>query len=168
MAELTPEEIQSVVAILGKLEPGLLPVDIFRSIARLMTTCTVVLIPFVKQADGSEKVLLLRRDTADPFYPGLYHPPGTILRASDETIKDAVLRILAKELLNPTIAANPVFVGYVFDEIVRGKEVSLIHRIEIAENPEVGDLFAIDNLPKDIIENDIPRIRMAAEVLQQK
>lgn len=160
---LSHEEIETVTSLLERLEPGLLPFDIFNQIARLIATATVVIVPFIHEPEDKLKVLLTKREHDDPYYPNLYHPIGTVIRASDKTIDETFERLLSKELKTSVFQESPVFVGYVFDQIVRGKEISLIHWIELKEKPMIGDLFDAGNLPENIIPTDIPRIKMAIE-----
>jgi hypothetical protein len=160
---LTTEEITLVASLLHKLEPGLLPFEIFKEVARLMTTVTVVLIPLLYDQNNELNVVLLRRGSTDRFYSNMYNPPGTIIRANDASITVAFQRLYETELQNPQIKHPPVFVHYVFDQIGRGREVSLIHWVELSEKPSVGDMFRVDSLPQDTIASDVPRITMAVK-----
>lgn len=160
---LSDKDIKTVSSIFSKIEPGPLPTEIFNQLARIMVTTTVVFVPLLYDKADRLCVLLTKRDENDTYYPNLYHPAGTVLRPTDVTIETAFNRILVSELKNPKVRNSPVFVDYVFDEIERGREVSLIHWIELLEKPEVGELFSIDCLPENIIQNDIPRIKLAVD-----
>jgi ADP-ribose pyrophosphatase YjhB (NUDIX family) len=160
--ELTQEEVETIASLLEKISPGLLPLPIFKQVARLLTTVTVVLVPLMT-VDNKIKVLLTQREETDPYYPGYFHPPGTILRASDETVQRAFERLLTKELHNPQVKTQPVFVNFVHEQIGRGREVALVHWIELEAKGNTGEFFDGDNLPEKTYPTDIPRIRMAVK-----
>lgn len=162
---LSPDDIRSLSNLLSKIEPGILPFEIFQHLVRLMTTVTVAVVPLYYNSNKKLQVLLTKRDATDIYYPNMYHPIGTILRPTDVTIASAIDRLLTTELQlqNPAIKRSPVFVNYVFDKIPRGSEVSLIHWFELSEKPTYGELFSVDVLPDNIIQNDIPRIKMAVD-----
>jgi len=148
--------------LLGQLTPGLLPRDVFQAIARLMVTTTFVVVPLVRR-QGRTYVLLHRRAPDDLSYPSMLDVPGTVIRASDETLSAVYDRLLRAELPALSIKQGPVFVSHVYDLIVRGREVSLIHWIELGDDIEQGDLFDVGDLPPDLVPTDRARIAMAAD-----
>jgi hypothetical protein len=147
------------------LEPGLLPSDIFHAIARLIVTTTFVAVPLVEK-EGRIFVLLNRRSETAVTYPSMLDLPGTIIRADDADLPAVFLRLKISELPNAVIRSGPVFVGPVFDEIDRGREISLIHWIEIDDDPLTSGLFDVDALPDDIVRTDRARVAMAAEAFR--
>ena len=92
----------------------------------------------------------------------MFNLPGTVIRADDETLSAPYRRLVASELSEARIARGPVFVGNVFERIIRGSEVSLIHWVELDGTAIPAHLFKIDELPVDLVDTDRPRIRMAA------
>jgi hypothetical protein len=149
---------------LRRLEPGMLPRAIFHEIARLVVTVTFVAVPLLER-NGRIHVILKRRPADDLYYAGMLNAPGTIIRATDGGLAQTYERLVAAELADLRIAQGPVFVGHVFDRIVRGSEVSLIHRIRVLEPVDLCDTYDVANLPSDLIATDVPRILMAADHL---
>lgn len=70
-------------ACLEKLEPGRQPLPLFTQLARLVVTSTVEIVPF-KGTCESPKVLLAKRSDDDPWWPGQWHLPGTVLLTTDK------------------------------------------------------------------------------------
>jgi hypothetical protein len=154
---------QELCRLLEQLSPGLLPRDVFHAVARLMVTTTFVVVPLV-QRQGQTYVLLHRRGSDDLYYPSMLDIPGTVIRASDETLSAAYERLLQAELPDLSVKQEPVFVSYVYDHlIVRGREVSLIHWIELNELVDLDNLFDVEDLPADIVPTDRTRISMAVD-----
>jgi hypothetical protein len=153
---------QELCRLLERLEPGLLPRDVFHAIARLMVTTTFVVVPLVQRLSKTY-VLLHRRAPDDLYYPSMLDVPGTVIRASDETLSAAYDRLLRTELPVASVKQGPVFVSYVYDLIVRGREVSLIHWIELDDMDDPGSLFDVEELPADVVPSDRSRIAMAAD-----
>ncbi len=89
--------------------------------------------------------------------------PGTVIRASDESMSAVFKRLVALEISDAIIRQGPVFVGNVFDQIVRGKEISLIHWVELEDSTELERLFDVEALPADVVPTDRARIAMAAD-----
>jgi hypothetical protein len=157
----TPDH-RELCRLLGQLTPGLLPRDVFQAIARLMVTTTFVVVPLA-QRQGRTYVLLHRRAPDDLSYPAMLDTPGTVIRATDETLSAVYERLLGAELPALSIKQGPVFVSYVYDLIVRGREVSLIHWIELGDEVERNDLFDVEDLPVDLVPTDRARVAIAAD-----
>ena len=153
-------DMQHLVDGLNAQEPGYQPVALFNAIARLVVTPTFVVIPFFKRK-GITRCVLTRRADDDPHYPGMLHPPGKIILSTDRDLDAVCARLLQTELpeLRPT--AKPKFVAPVFEQIHRGKEISLIHFLAISDPAEAMSSFDALNLPDDVIATDIPRIQLA-------
>lgn len=162
MSEITKEEIQTLVTLLAKLKPGYLPTDIFYAVLRLVVTPTYLAVPLY---DDGEKlqVQLIERDVNDPHWAGLLHLPGTVVLATDETIEDTHDRLIKGEISDSKINGDPIYAGYVFDTIPRGREVSIINYVMLEEEPKNGNLYDVDNLPDNIIPTEIKRVVMAVE-----
>jgi hypothetical protein len=147
--------------LLDQLTPGFLQRDVFHSIARLMVTVTFVIVPLLKR-EGQVFALLHERDADDLYYPSKLNTPGTVIRASDESLSAVYERLIATELAGVLIKQGPVFVDNVYDLIVRGREISLIHWVELEDGSISGHLCDVSRLPNNIVPTDRPRIEMAA------
>ncbi len=147
--------------MLDRIEPGLLPSDVFHAVARLVVTPTFVVVPLLVRG-GRLLVLLRERDAGDPHYASLLHPAGTVIRSTDEDLPSAYRRLLRAELPDVTVKRGPVFVEVVLDRIARGRELSLIHWIELDDSTPEGDLFDVDALPGNVVPTDYRRIERAA------
>lgn len=158
---LSKEEIQTVATILSKLQPGLMPFDIFHQFARIAVLPIVEVVPLRLQG-GKVEVLLTRREADDPIWPSKLHTTGTVLRATDEagSFKTAFERINAE--LGSTQLAPPVFVMNSFNGLGRGREYAAIHWAECLGEPKAGAFYPVDSLPDDLVEGQRPFIAAAA------
>lgn len=159
------EDHSELCGMLDRLTPGFLPPDVFRSVARLMVTATFVVVPLILR-DGRLWARLHAREANDQFYPGMLNTPGTVIRSSDEDLTSAYKRLLETELLGVPIRQGPVFVDHAYDLIVRGREISLIHWVELNQDVSQQDLFDVTMLPEAVIPTDRPRIEKAASHFQ--
>jgi hypothetical protein len=145
---LSDTEVATVVGLLKKLPPGFLPFELFQQVARLVALPIVELVP-LRRHDGRTEVLLFQREDEDPHWPGAWHTPGTVLRATDETrgVQEAFHR-LAVEEMEGAVFYEPVFVKNVIHHQGRGTEVSAVYWAECVESPS-GIFFPADDLPED-------------------
>lgn len=153
---LSSEEIRNVIDSLSKLEPGVLPFDIFHAVTRLVATPIIELVPIRRNEEGKPEVLLLRREADDPVWPNQLHVPGTVVRASDKwgSFNDAFARI-SKELGGIALE-DPTLVGNIIHHSGRGMEVSQIYWADISGNgPIRGEFFPADNLPEEIVQSQL-------------
>lgn len=86
---------------LKNIEPGTYPLTLFEQLARLVVTSTVEIVPLRVKHDTIE-VLLARRPSDDPWWPGQWHLPGTVLLPNEaiEHTRDydtSIDRLLASE-----------------------------------------------------------------------
>lgn len=160
MNKLEPEEERIIVKTLKKLKPGFLPEAIFLAIARIMVIPTCLVIPLYRDKTGL-KVQLLKRAGSDPVWPNMWNLPGKIILATDKTITDTQNRIIKNEIPGGRTNTVPIFCGYVFDKGSRGKEISIIYYFVLNKKPKGGKLFDVNNLPKNIIKTERPRIMTA-------
>lgn len=156
---LTPTEEQQLIKLLDKIKPGDLSPDVFHALARVMVVPTVVLIAF---DTAKEQVLLTQRSADDPYYAHLWHPPGTVLRPTDESLEAALQRLVDSELPGTTFAADFSFYDVVFEQIERGTEVAVLFTTTVAQHGE-GTFFPLDQLPEDIVSTDGRRIEMVID-----
>jgi ADP-ribose pyrophosphatase YjhB (NUDIX family) len=154
--ELSAQEIVQATSLLSKLKPGFLPFDIFHAVTRLVATPIVEVVPLRLTAAGKVEVLLLQREANDPVWPGQWHVPGTVVRATDTpgSFDDALERVLSGELHN-VLASRPVLVESIIHRQARGMEVSQVFWVEVQENSPVGAFHDIDNLPGTIVETQL-------------
>ena len=145
---------------LGALEPGVLPGDVFHAIARLVVLPTYVVIPLIRQGDRV-MVSLQARGAADIHYASMLHPAGTVIRPSDASLSAVYHRLMTTELPDVTVRRGPIFVCIAYDAIARGREISLVHWVELAESDGRSNLFDADALPATIVPTDYPRIAKA-------
>src|SRR3989338_9972097 len=90
---LTPQETKKLESLLARATYPL-PENLFYYIARTfpMVAIETVIWRAPRRKHGGLKVLLLRRSPRDPFWPNLWHSPGSILR-NRETFHSAFKRI---------------------------------------------------------------------------
>ncbi len=157
---MNTDALSQAAEVLDGLPVGFIPPRLFRQFARLVVLPSLVVVPLFRR--GSEiHVRLTQRDTDDPDYPGQWHPPGTVIRPSDDTLQACFERLARSELSGMTIVRGPVFFDVAFTQIVRGRELSLLHWIEVVDDDSPGS-FAVGNLPNTTIDTDMPRIQGAA------
>lgn len=157
------EDIQKAVQVLKNLQPGKLPLPIFLETTRLTVTPIVEIVPLRKYNNAIE-VLLTKRENDDPNWAGMYHTPGTVIRASDTegSYDDAFNRILEGELKG-TITKSPVFVTSILHKVKRGMESSLIFWVEVTCEPLTGEFYDSNHLPESLIDTQIKFINIAIE-----
>lgn len=162
---LSPEEISTVASLLSRLEPGFLPMPIFSQVVRLLVTPTVEMVPFRKTQEGKVEVFLIKRDDDDPNWPGKYHVPGSVIRATDAKLsfQDAFDRIIQGEIKGITVLKGPIFVQHLFHQVKRGAEIPMIHWIEVNGDIPGGTYFDVDKLPENIVDHHPLIIRKALE-----
>jgi len=133
----------------------------------LVVLPTYVAIPLLVEG-GALRVYLSRRPQNDPYYAGLLHPPGTVIRPTDATLAACYQRLLRSELSEVSVKRGPVFVDLVFEEIKRGREISLLHWVELEDVRTMDNLYDVRNLPASTIPTDVSRIRMAADHFREQ
>lgn len=153
---ISKSEIRNVVEGLEKLQPGLLPFEIFHAVTRVVATPIIELVPIRRNEDNQPEVLLVRRDADDPVWPNQLHVPGTVIRGSDEegSFKDAFGRI-SKELGGIALE-DPTLVKNIIHHSGRGMEVSQIYWADISGIEQVeGEFYPADNLPDDLVQSQL-------------
>lgn len=155
-------EASKLVEWLNGLEPGRLPLDVFISIARISVTSVIELVPLQRRKNITY-VLLTRRDASDPVWPSAWHTPGTVIRPYDDEIEASINRLLESELPGQPIASKPKFVENRLHKVLRGTELAIVHWVEIAGDPVVGELFATDELPETLVDSQREFIGIAVD-----
>ncbi len=164
---LSSDEEQQLVALLAKLQPGLLPFDVFHQVARLCALPIIELVP-VRTHNDTVEVLLLERAADDPIWPGKLHVPGTVIRSSDTigSFDDAFSRLLTEEL--DGVATNPpVFVQNMLNRSNRGIEASQLYWVEVTGEPLVGKFYPANELRSTVVPSQLDFILSAIEAYNQ-
>jgi len=164
---MTTSEIDNLVELLKKLEPGLLPFTVFREVTRVYVTAIVEIVP-LRLVDGKTQVLMTRRERDDLYWPKLWHTPGTVLRATDKKgdLVDAFERIMKGEL-GYQGEYVPVFVYQRFSQSTRGSEFSAVHYVEISGEAGKGEWFDVEKLPTDWVETQKEMIEKSVECFKK-
>ncbi|HCR55580.1 TPA: hypothetical protein DIV49_01275 [Candidatus Saccharibacteria bacterium] len=168
---LTDDEINAVASQLQRLPRGYLPLPIFWSVANLVTTPTMEVAPLRNTADGLE-IYLTQRPENDPHWPSGWHIPGTVIRSTDEegSLASGFARVLKDELGEGIrYVGEPVQVTTKFWDVTRGRELDLVHYIEVEvidDTKLTGQFFPVNSLPESTLEHHkimIPEIVAAYE-----
>ncbi len=165
MSDISSEELNQAVAILHKFPPGFLPFNLFLQIARLVMLPTYELVP-LRQTGGGVEVLLLKRMPDDPLWPGQLHIPGTVMRATDNSLEAAYNRIKQDELHNTSLS-QAVYVKDELHKSKRGSEFAKIYWAKVEAEPKIGTFYQVNNLPSILIEGQAEFIQSAAEHFQK-
>jgi hypothetical protein len=151
-----------IVRELSRFEPGCLPLAVFIEVARLTVTPVIEVVPINERSDGGLTVLLTKRPDDDPVWPRMWHTPGTVIRAYDDSIADGMTRLLTTELANRN-AGKPQYVGHMLHQVLRGVELALIHWVQVEDDIEVGTFF----VPDDLVDSQRPFIAWAVDAYRQ-
>ena len=153
MGKISLSEIAQCSEILSKLEPGILPFEIFSQVARLVRLPMLDLIPYKKE--GNRKLIgLLKRDANDPWWPDKWTLPGTVITVND-TFESAIDRLTTKEI-KIKISAAPIFLGHIIHESERGCGIIFIYSaadIELEDNSPLK-WFELTNLPDNFVASE--------------
>lgn len=128
---------EKVVEILKKWKGGPLSDQLFTSVSKLTPQVSAIITIFRKRGDIIE-TLLLPRPSDDPLWPNMLNLPGKMFRGADfervdnnpingplERIQDSELKVKLKSVK---------LVDLVFQNIVRGHIVVLLHLGELSED----------------------------------
>lgn len=161
---ITDGEIAEVSRLLGKLQPGFLPFDVFHQVTRLWVSSIVEFVPLRRTQDGRIEVLLLPRADDDPVFPGTLHTPGVVVLATDAlgSYRDAFERLLRTELPGAK-TSEPVYVMNSFHSSGRGTESANIYWVEMQSEPTMGAFYDIEHLPGNLIPYQLGFIAQAAQ-----
>ena len=154
------DDLAAIPSLLERLQPGFLPQTIFHAVARLVVTPTFVVIPLFHD-DEKTSVHLVRRDIDDPHYANLLHTPGTVILATDESLNETYRRLARTELHGLQLRGDPIFVDVFYEQIKRGREISLVHWVALEGRGDSDGLYDSAALPTDIVPTEITRIEQA-------
>ncbi len=164
-------EEQELVRLLGKLEAGFVPFEVFLELMRLVTSSTVELVVFKLGSENNPEVLLVPRDPEypHPYWKDSVHIPGAVLRpgdADDGTLGVSFERLIHGELQG-LVVSSPKRVMTQYRKSERGSECSQVYMATTQEQPKEGGFYSVDALPENIIHEHKEPIRKAAELFAQ-
>jgi hypothetical protein len=160
--EPTSQALARVVTTLAKLRPGFLPFPLFQEFARLMVLPIVELVPLRKSMNGDIEILLLPRDDTDPIWPDQLHVPGTVVRATDNTVAECLNRLVLGELIDGSYSI-PTFATNILHDSGRGKESSQVYWVEVTKEPTIGSFYPYRNLPSRVVQSQLDFLSLAVE-----
>jgi hypothetical protein len=158
---MTQEELAELAtSCLERLEPGRQPLPLFTQMARLVVTSTVEMVPFMP-VNENPKVLLAKRSDDDPWWPGQWHLPGTVLLPTDAALDvhdygTPVDRLFKDEFHGSIVRDGPVTI---FDaqrrSWARGSEQTVFgwSRIDLARGSDEvsgGELFNAEYVENEL------------------
>lgn len=162
MTSLDPiENNKQLVMLLSELKVGVLPLEVFQQVARLVVLPILELVP-LRVHGGAVEVLLLKRPINDLLWPSQWHTPGSVIRAYDEgsDASDALKRVINEELKGIKIG-TPKFIKSLLNQNERGKEWANIFWAEVLEAPKVGEFFNSNSLPSNTMASQLSFINDA-------
>lgn len=146
MERLTDQEIKTLVELLNKCQPlGNLPDPVFVALARIVVYPAIELVVLKKTTDHVE-VFLTKRASSDLTWASEYCLQGTVLRPADNSLADALKRLLLTEFGG--MEAEPVYIGTYPSHSTRGAGIGFNYFLEVSEPPVKGRFFDVDNLPE--------------------
>ncbi len=134
---LTPEQDQQLADLVSRWRGGRISIPVFTELARMIPQSIVEVVLF-RRTNGILETLLIPRPKDDIVWPGMYHTPGTALRASDfhredqNPLNGAFERLQSGEL-NSAFSSAPAFVGRLHRVGDRGPEVVEVYIAELFE-----------------------------------
>lgn len=174
IGKLTAEQ-KAVVAseYLAGVEPGFLPLPLFKELSRLMVINTVELV--LLQPEDDMRVLLTKRPPTDPWWPNKLHIPGSVVLPTDpvmghDDFTGTLDRIVEDELAGAIeIVGNFNFLETQRRIGPRGHEVTTIHWAEASADeallPNSATLFTPEDLrpyqPGAIVDGTIETVERA-------
>lgn len=151
-------------------ETGKHPLEIFHAICRTTVRPVVELVIFDL---NKEKILLTKRPEDDPYFSDIWHLPGVIVLPTDtegrypDAFDNAALRVI-EELEGTRITPlHPLTPKWIYQGVQisrRGGGASMFYGGLLKdEEPAVGKMFDVDNLPEPLVEEHNERLIAAAQ-----
>src|SRR3989344_3481576 len=176
---LDPEEEKEMIRLFNKMGGQWTP-NLYNTFAPKFALTAIETVFLRRNAISGVEILLIQRPPTDAHYPNEWHSPGTMLRATDfqeETVtgkdipahdgfKKAFDR-LAQSELGIGFKTKPRQVRSIFHFTPRGSEIALIFLCELEGEPKAGRFFAVDHLPKNLIEHHHRIIEAAMDGLRR-
>lgn len=172
---LSDNEIKNIANKLKKLEPGFLPFDLFYQFNRLKVTITIEVIPLCFDLNNQVNVVLFNRGPDDPWWPNLYHTPGSCLTDGDILDQDewglptrTFKRLKETEFGDIKLIDQPQFVNNLSHQTNCGPESVHVYIQEVDYQSAKNDLFPVDKLPKNMMDHQINMIKKCAQIFKNK
>jgi len=172
---LTDTEIKDIAEKLKKLEPGFLPFDLFYQFNRLKVTITIEVVPLCLNPDGDVMVVLFNRGPNDPWWPNLYHTPGSCLSDEDISIEDewglptkTFFRLKNTEFGDIKLIDQPQFINNLSHQTKRGPESVHVYIQEVNYESAKNHLFPVANLPENMMDHQINMIKKCASIFKSQ
>ena len=171
----TPEQIAEAARVIEAsfdTKTGRHPIEIFHAICHTTVRPIVELVVFTPNKD---KVLLTQRPDDDPYFPNMWHLPGVIVVTSDvegrypDAFDNAALRALDELKGTRVTPLHPLSTKWVNQGAKisrRGGGAAMFYAgLLLDEEPAVGKMFDIGDLPEPLVEEHgsglIPAIQEA-------
>lgn len=173
---LTSGEDRDLADLLSKWGGGRISTPVFTYLARMIPQPIVEVVLFRINSEALE-TLLIPRPADDIVWPGMFHTPGTALRASDfhredgNPLNGAFERV--KREINNEFASPPTFAGRLHRLSERGPDVTEVYIAELLEGSPLqpGQLwYSVEQLagnPK-FIQAQHGHVMMAAEAFNRR
>jgi hypothetical protein len=173
----TAEEINKAADVIkgSFAELGRYPTPIFFAV------CETALLPTVELVitkPGTDQVLMTQREEDDPYFPaGMWHIPGKMTAKEDmegmyrDALDNAALR--ARDELEGTritslVPLTPQWLYQPPRVSARGPEISFFYGAYLIDDePKVGQMFEVDELPEPMLPNHIDIVARAPEAIFQ-
>ncbi|MBI2327624.1 hypothetical protein HYU92_04890 [Candidatus Curtissbacteria bacterium] len=169
---LTPQEDQDLVALLSKWTGGRISTPVFTELAGMIPQPIVEVVLFRKNGDTLE-TLLIPRPEDDIVWPGMYHTPGSALRAADYHREDHVplngaFERIQRDEFKAEFAHTPTFAGRLHRLGDRGPEVAEVYVAELPEGLATQPnhvWYAVEQLEQNpkFIQGQLGHVMIAAE-----
>jgi hypothetical protein len=174
---LTAAEDEVLTQLLSKFAGGRISTPVFTELARI-TPQPIVELVIMRERDGVLETLLIPRPKDDIMWPGMYHTPGSALRASDfhrednEPLNGAFERIITGEL-QANLVDTPQFAGNFRRMTARGPEFGVAYLAEVEENsqPTPGHIwYPVEKLAENsqFIQHQLGHVKMAVDIYREK
>lgn len=170
--EFTAEQIAEAARVIEESydpKTGRHPLDIFLAICRTTVRPVVELVIFDL---NKEKILLTQRPDDDPHFSGMWHLPGVIVLPTDvqgryaDAFDNAALRVIDELEGTRVTSLLPLTPKWLYEgvQISRrgGGESRFYGGLLKDEEPAVGEMFYIGNLPSPLVEEHNARFIAAA------
>lgn len=163
---LTIQETKKLTSLLERVTYPL-PPELFYFIAGAFPMVAVETVAWrLPRSRGGIEVLLSRRPPLDPFWPNLWHVPGTIVRNHEEFT--AGFRRIEHEI-GAAFSGTPQFVRAInFSRTKRGHVISLVFTGQLKNAPSAGTFFPTRDLPRDFIPEQKEIIAAVAQFVRRR
>lgn len=169
--DLSANEIDQVVAILGKIDPlSSLPQELFYAIMRIISNPVVEIVPWrVNPEKNSKEILFIRRAETDPTWPGKLHTPGVIVRPSDGADYTNCIKRIARDELGNVEWEKLNFLLITIGGDVRGHGMGVAFAMKLLSSVDMskyGVWSPLGQFPDNCIQEQIPWLTKAITLIE--